>query len=159
MLVSQVLDSLGDARDAAGRQAWRAAYAAFGDADRTDLTAADLENYGEAAWWSGKIDEAVGHREKAFGAYSADGDTRGAARLAMTLAWDYEGKGAFAVAGGWMANAERLLADVPEAPEHGRLKLLHAMAMMFGGELDRGLELASEHGGHGLHERKPAVLG
>ena len=140
-LVSQVMDSLDEARSAASRQAWRAAYAAFGDADSTALSAADLENYGEAAWWSGKIDEAIGHREKAFAAYTADGDTRGAARLAMTLAWDYEGKGAFAVAGGWMANAERLLADVPEAPEHGRLKLLHAMATMFGGELESALVL------------------
>ena len=114
--MSQVLDSLEEARAAAGRQAWRAAYPAFGAADPTQLTAADLENYGEAAWWGGKIDEAIRHRERAFAAYSSEGDSRSAARLAMTLAWDYDGKGSFAVAGGWLANAERLLADLEEVP-------------------------------------------
>jgi class 3 adenylate cyclase len=139
--VSQVIDSLEDARAAAARQAWRAAYAAFGDADRTALTAADLEHYGEAAWWSGKIDEAIRHREKAFAAYSAEGDHRGAARLAIILAWDYEGKGSFAVAGGGLANADRLLADEPETPEHARLLLTHALTAMFEGQLERATEI------------------
>jgi class 3 adenylate cyclase len=141
--VSQVIDSpLDEARAAAGRQAWRAAYAAFGEADATALTAADLENFGEAAWWSGKIDEAIRLREKSFASYSSDGDGRGAARLAMTVAWDYEGKGSFAVAGGWLATAERVLAELDEAPEHGRLLLLHAFAAMFAeGDLDRATEL------------------
>jgi class 3 adenylate cyclase len=140
--VSQVIDSLDEARAAAGRQAWRAAYAAFGETDPTQLAAADLENYGEAAWWSGKIDEAIRHRERAFAAYSSEGDSRGAARLAMTLGWDYEGKGSFAVAGGWLANAERLLADLEEVPEHGRLLLMHAFETMFAqGEYQRATEL------------------
>jgi class 3 adenylate cyclase len=108
----------------------------------TQLSAADLENYGEAAWWSGKIDEAIRHRERAFAAYTSQGDTRGAARLALTLAWDHEGKGAFAVSGGWLASAERLLADLDEGPEHGRLLLTHALGAMFAeGELERAAEL------------------
>ena len=49
----------------------------------------------------------------------------------MTLAWDHEGKGSFAVAGGWLATAERLLADLDEAPEHGRLILMHALTALF----------------------------
>ena len=31
----------------------------FGGVDAQELTAADLESYGEAAWWSGKLDEAI----------------------------------------------------------------------------------------------------
>ena len=54
--MSQILDSLDDARAAATRQAWRAAYSAYGGADASALTASDLANFGEAAWWSGKID-------------------------------------------------------------------------------------------------------
>ena len=73
-VVSQILDSLDDARAAATRQAWRAAYSAYVGADAGALTASDLENFGEAAWWSGKIDEAIRHREKAFAAYTSDGD-------------------------------------------------------------------------------------
>ena len=144
--MSQVLDSpLDQARAAARRQAWRAAYAAFGDVDAAELSAADLENYGEAAWWSGKVDEAIRHREKAFAGYTSEGDTRGAARLAMTLAWDYEGKGSFAVSSGWMGTAERILADHEEVPEHARLLLLHAMAAMFAeGDLERAIQLFDE---------------
>ena len=143
--MTQVIDSLDEARAAAQRQAWRAAYAAFGEVDTTKLSAADLENYGEAAWWSGKVDEAIRHREKAFAGYTSEGDTRGAARLAMTLAWDYEGKGSFAVASGWMGTAERILTDHEEVPEHARLLLLHAMTAMFAeGDLERAVELFDE---------------
>ena len=144
-LVSQLMDSLEDARAAAGRQAWRVAYAAYAEVDSQELTAADLESYGEAAWWSGKLDEAIAYRERAYAAYSADDDTLGAARLALTLGWDYEGRGSFAVAGGWLANAERLLHELPEAPEHGRLLLTHALTAMFAeGDLETALRLFEE---------------
>ncbi len=131
MLVSQVIAPLDDARAAAARQAWRAAYTAFSEVDAETLAVADLESYGEAAWWSGKLDEAIAHRERAYAGYTAEGDLLGAARMALALCWDYEGRGSFAVARGWLASAERLLADLPEAPEHGRLQLMHALAAMF----------------------------
>ena len=142
--MTSVVQPLEEARAASGRQAWRAAYTAFLEADPAELSAADLENYGEAAWWSGKIDEAIRLRERAFAGYNAEGDALGAARLAITLAWDFEGKGSFAVAGGWLANAERLLADAPEAPEHAHLLLTQALGVMFGGELERAIELFDE---------------
>ena len=69
----------------------------------------------------------------------------GAARVALALCWDHEGRGSFAVAGGWLASAERLLADLPEAPEHGRLQLMHALAAMFAeGDFMRAAELFDE---------------
>jgi tetratricopeptide (TPR) repeat protein len=143
--VSQVLDTLEQARGAAAQQSWRAAYGAYGTVVASELTAADLESFGEAAWWSGRLDEAIRHREKAFAAYTSAGDARGAARMALTLAWDYEGKGSFAVAGGWLANAERLLADLEEVPEHGRLLLMHALAALFAeGDFDRAVALFDE---------------
>jgi class 3 adenylate cyclase/predicted negative regulator of RcsB-dependent stress response len=61
--------------------------------------------------------------------------------MALTVGWDYEGRGSFAVASGWLANAERLLADLPEAPEHGRLALIHGITAMFAeGDYDRAVE-------------------
>ena len=134
--MSQVLDSLGDARSAAARQAWRGAYTAYEGVDPAELTAADLEHYGEAAWWSGKIDEAIRHREKAFAAYTSAGDSRGAARLALTLAWDYEGKGSFAVSSGWFASADRLLAELDEGAEHAFLLLTKGLGAMVQGDLE-----------------------
>ena len=61
--MSQVIDVLEEARAAAGRQSWRAAYGAYSDVGDAPLTASDLESYGEAAWWSGKLDEAISLRE------------------------------------------------------------------------------------------------
>jgi class 3 adenylate cyclase len=139
--VSQVIDSLEDARAAATRQAWRASYTAYSTLD-DQLGPDDLENYGEAAWWSGKLDEAISHREQAYAAYTAERDVLGAARMALTLSWDYEGRGAFAVAGGWLATAERLLADQPEAAEHGRLHLIHGITALFAeGDYERAIQL------------------
>ena len=143
--MSQVIDSLEEARSAVARQAWRAAYEAFGGVEEDDLEIPDLEGYGEAAWWSGKLDEAIALRERAYTAYAAGGDTLGAARMALTLAWDYEGRGSFAVANGWLANAERLLDGLPEAPEHGRLLLMQAITALFAeGDLERGDALFDE---------------
>ncbi len=141
--MTELMTPLDDARAAAARQAWRAAYSAYSEVD-VDLAAADLESYGDAAWWSGKLDEAIAHRERAYAAYTADGDELSAARMALTLSWDYEGRGAFAVAGGWFASAERLLAELPEAPEHARLHMLNAMHALFGGELERAVTLCDE---------------
>ena len=139
--MSQVIDALVEARAAAGRQAWRAAYGAYTAVGDAELTPSDLENYGEAAWWSGKPDEAIALRERAYAGYTGENDELGAARMALTLSWDHDGRGSFAVAGGWLANAERLLAELPEAPEHGRMLLIHALKAMFAeGDLDKAVE-------------------
>jgi class 3 adenylate cyclase len=143
--MSQVVDALEEARAAAARQSWRAAYGAFGDAGDVALTASDLENFGEAAWWSGKLDEAISLREQAYSAYTAAGDLLGAARMALTIQWDYEARGSFAVANGWLAKAERLLADLPDAPEHARLRLIKALAAMFAqGDYELAITLFDE---------------
>jgi class 3 adenylate cyclase len=152
--MSQTVEPLEAARDAAGRHAWREAYDAYGDVGREGLTASDLESFGEAAWWRGKLDEAIGLRERAHAAFNGLGDKLGAARVALALAWDYEGRGSYSVAHGWLATAERLLDGLPEAPEHSRLALTHAVGALFGeGRIDdavllfeRAFELAQRVG-------------
>src|SRR5262245_36936343 len=150
--MSQVADALADARSAAGRQAWRSAFDAFAAVDDENLTASDLESYGEAAWWSGKLDEAIALRERAYAAYTAVGDLLGAARMALTLAWDYDFRGSFAVGAGWLANARRLLDDLPEAPEHARMALYSAFgALMAEADLEQALDMFD--GAFGLAKR------
>ncbi len=139
--MSQVIDTLEDARAAAGRQAWRAAFAAYGEVEAERFEATDLEAFGEAAWWSGKLDDAIALRERAYSAYAEAGDKRGAARLALTLSWDHTNRGAFAVARGWLANSERLLDGVPESSEHAQLQLTQALMVLFAGELDQAVEM------------------
>jgi class 3 adenylate cyclase/exonuclease VII small subunit len=139
--MSQVVDTRDTARAAAARGAWREAYARYADVDARELEPSDLESNGEAAWWSGRLDEAIALRERAHAAYAAAGDDLSAARLALTLSWDYEGRGAFAVSHGWFANAERLLEPLPEAPEHGWLLLTQALTKLF---VEGDLEAARE---------------
>ena len=99
--VPEVIDTLEVARDAAASQGWRKAYDAYAGLDTRELEPSDLESYGEAAWWSGKLDEAITLRERAYAAFTAEGNALASARMALTLSWDYEGRGAFSVASGW----------------------------------------------------------
>src|SRR5215211_7781538 len=152
--VAQAVDLLQAARDAAGRPAWRQAYEAYARVGREDLTPADLEQFAGAAWWNGKLDEAIDLRERAHAAYLSAGDAIRAARVALTLSHDHVGRGAFAVSHGWFAKAERLLSAEPESVEHARLTLTRGINGIFGGgdlreataELDRAFELAARFG-------------
>src|SRR4051812_4072219 len=152
--VSQVVDSRMEGREAALLHAWRSAYDAYSAADRAELTADDLELYADAAWWTGKIEEAIAMRERAYTGFTAAGDRRRAARMAITLNWDHVGRKAWAVAGGWLGNAERLLADLPDASEHGFLELTRGVSEILGGgniqqglaHLEQAIELARRYG-------------
>src|SRR4029453_8940606 len=142
------------ARKATGRHSWREAYEAYSGADESDLTPEDLEQFADAAWWTGKITEAIGLRERSYAGFSAAGDRLGAARLALTLSWDHMNRGAFAVSRGWFANAERLLEGQPEAPEHGVLALSPGITALFADgsiedalpELERAHDIAARSG-------------
>src|ERR671924_67728 len=119
--MSHVVDSLEAARAAAQRSRWRDAYDAYTAAPEDELTPEDVERFAESAWWMGRRDESVGLRQRAYAGYTAAGDKLPAARVAVTLFWDNMSNGAFAVARGWLAKAERLLEDLAETPVHGYL--------------------------------------
>ena len=139
--MSQVLDSVETARSASARYAWRASYDAYSATDLSELSSDDLERFGDAAWWTGKLDEAIRYRERAYAGYSAAGDKAAAARLALTLSWDHEGRGAYAVSQGWLATAERLLDGLPESADHGRILLTRALtALMAEGDFPTAFE-------------------
>ncbi len=118
------------ARNAAGRHAWRETYEAYADAGGADLAPDDLERYADAAWWTGRLDEAIALRERSYAGFSAAGDKPGAARLALTLSWDHLNRGAFAISRGWFANAERQLDGLPETAEHGYLSLSRGITLL-----------------------------
>jgi class 3 adenylate cyclase len=153
-IMSQVLDSLHAARGAAARHAWREAYDAYSNAERPDLTPADLESFADAAWWTGKLDEAIKLREDSYARFAAAGEKLSAARIALTLSWDHSGRGAFSVSHGWFASAERLLEGQPASVEHGLLTLTRAVNSLFGegdlpgavADFDRAFELGRRFG-------------
>jgi class 3 adenylate cyclase len=152
--VSQVADSLNAARTAAGSHAWREAYDAYAAADERELSPSDLERFADAAWWTGRLDQAISLRERAYAGFSGAGEKLDAARLALTLSWDHGGRGAFSVSHGWFANAERLLEGEPESVTHGLMALTRAVNAMFAeGDLaaatkdfDRAAELGERFG-------------
>ena len=63
--MSQVVRrSLAAGREAAARGAWQEAYDMLQPV-ASELGGDDLEALAEAAWWTGKLDEAIGLREQA----------------------------------------------------------------------------------------------
>jgi class 3 adenylate cyclase len=111
-------------RDAAARGSWREAHDLLIAADVAELSPEELELIGEATSWCGPTEPCIEARERAFGAYLANGDRRAAARLALALVRDYSLTQAGSVAAGWFKQAERLLEGEPECPEHGYLALI-----------------------------------
>ena len=141
--MAQVVDdSLEAGREAARHRAWRDAYDLLKAADEADegLTAEDLENLADAAWWTGRLDEAIALRERAYAASVETGEPRRAAMLATLLAMDYGLRGSLSVSSGWLARGERVLADEPEGVEHGHLALVRGINALDLGELDRAKE-------------------
>jgi class 3 adenylate cyclase len=139
--MSQVIDSLQTAREAAGRNAWREAYDAYSTVDAQDLPPRDLERFADSAWWTGRLDEAINLRERSYAGFASGGEKPRAARVALTLSWDHSGRGAFSVSHGWFANAERLLEGQRESVEHGLLALTRAVNALFAeGDLASAIE-------------------
>src|SRR5215218_7132220 len=166
--MSQVLDdSLNDGREAARKHAWRDAYELLQKADAAGLLGAeDLAHLGEAAWWTGRLEDAIDFRERAYAAHVEAGEPRRAALLAMMISGDHAKKGAVSVAGGWLSRATRLLADQPEGIEHGHLALARGTAAVMMGELKpaqedlaRAHERATRFGERKLEARAMVVEG
>lgn len=153
-----VEESREQARDAVSRGAWSDAYRLLLGLDGlAELSAEDLESLGEAASWTAGIDATIEARERAYAAWTATGNRRRAARLALQLTRDHEHKLADKVAAGWMARAVRLLADEPESPEHGYLRRWASLQALSEGDYDRAIALAREALEIGVRQNDPNV--
>jgi class 3 adenylate cyclase len=140
--MSHVVDDAREAgRDAAARGAWREAYDAL-LAAQGELEPEDLERLAEAAWWTGKLDESIERRERAYKAWLAAGEKRRAALVAIYISQDHFNKASLEMAAGWFANAERLLENEPESAEHGHLAVSRALTSMFEGSFDAAIACA-----------------
>ena len=141
-------------RAAAERQAWREAYEQLRRADEDGtLTGEDLQHLGEAAWWTGHLEEAIRFRERAYATFAGAGQSRQAGVLATVLSIDHLMRETMSVAGGWLARAESVLADEEEGPEHGYLALARGLNALHGladletatAEFGRANELAEQY--------------
>jgi class 3 adenylate cyclase len=143
--VTQVLETLEAGRQAATRYAWKDAFELLSAADTDSvLTANDIEMLAEAAWWTGRLEEALALRERAYAAHMKAGDKQGAARVALALTEDYGLKAAVSVANGWLHRAERLLESEEESIAHAHLAAAHSLNAQQMGDLDAGVANAEK---------------
>ena len=152
-------DALRLARQALEHRDWAQAYALFANVDaQTELDGAGLDGLAESAMWLGEYEASLAARQRAHSAFATEGSSRRSAAAAIALALHYAVRLRFAVAAGWYATAERLLADEVEGPEHGYLAWLAALmaigARQEGPALDsarRVFEIGQQTGDTSLH--------
>lgn len=120
--------------EAAGRRDWQAAYDAYTEV--AERTADDVEGLAEAAWWLGRMDEAIRLYTTAYKAHLVGDDRSGAARTAFLLAIHTRLVGEAAQSVGWMGRTQRILESLPEGVEHGYPLYLQIAGLMGGGQLD-----------------------
>ena len=128
------------AAQAASQRDWQASYDAY--AEIAEPTADDTEGLAEAAWWLGRMDEAIRLYTVAYKAHLDGGNNSGAARSAFLLAIHTRLVGEPAQSDGWMGRTQRILESLPEGVEHGYPLYLQIAGLMGGGQLDAALEAA-----------------
>jgi ATP/maltotriose-dependent transcriptional regulator MalT len=131
-----ISDSVAAGRAALERGAWEEARERFVLASRSEDSGEAWEGLGWAGYWLHDADTTLGARERAYQAYRASGDVRGAGRVAAWLAADFlEFRGDHAVANGWLERAHRLLDGVPAGADHGWLAVIEGSFELAAGEL------------------------
>jgi class 3 adenylate cyclase len=140
--MAQVVDDpIAAGREAARRHDWIEAYELLSAAEG-GLSGEDLEQLADAAYFSGRLSEALELRERIFREHLDAGSRLHAAGAAVRLSVDYMMKAAVPLANGWLAKADRLLAEEPESREHGQAALAHALQAETLGKIDEELEYA-----------------
>src|SRR5215216_6088211 len=106
---------------------WARARVAFDAALAVEEFPEALDGLGRALWWLRESEQAVVFRERAYSGFRRDGQLARAARISLWLSREYALVwGNEAAANGWLARAERLLADVAPGAERGWLELARA---------------------------------
>ena len=136
-----MIETLESGRAAFERHAWAEAIEAFSAADRDGgLAPDDLRSFGSALWWSARPDEATEAFERAFAGYQAAGRPGDAAEVAMELAYRAFRDLRAPVGGGWLGQAMRLLADLPESSSHAWLGVFQTFDAMAQTRYDETVE-------------------
>ncbi|MET0902317.1 MAG: LuxR C-terminal-related transcriptional regulator [Acidimicrobiales bacterium] len=127
-------------REAFERRAWGAAYEHLSGGG--ELGPEDLERLAIAANLTGHDAECLAAWEQAHEAFLRDGDARGAARCAFWTGFTLLLHGHMAQAGGWLARAERALAEVGECSTSGFLLVPVFLEALGSGQVDQARSLA-----------------
>ncbi|WP_277207280.1 LuxR C-terminal-related transcriptional regulator [Isoptericola croceus] len=101
----------------------------------------DLASLADAYWWLGSIDEYATTSEEVCRRRISTGDTPGAALAALEVGYSEAARGHGAAGSGWFARARRLLAQTPDAVEHGFLLTVDAYGALDAGDTTRADDL------------------
>ncbi|HET6380390.1 MAG TPA: adenylate/guanylate cyclase domain-containing protein [candidate division Zixibacteria bacterium] len=127
-------------RAALARHAWTEALEKLTRADAQEtLSPADVDAYADAAWWNGRLEQAIDLRERAYAAAIRAGLPVEAAKVAIKLARDNIYRSSDTMAGAWLQRAERLLSGMDESALHGWLAATAAFRAGVTGDVDRAL--------------------
>ena len=136
-------------RTALERGQWSAARSAFETAVEQAPTAEALLGLGEAVWWLGDVAASVRYRERAYAEFRRKKSLAQAAAVALRLSLTYRANlGNRAASAGWLARAERLVADFELAPLAGWVALMRAGATADPVEAERLAREALESARH-----------
>jgi len=133
-------------RTALAQQSWSQALEHLRRADaETDLSADDLQNLAEAAWWNGNMDECGDLLRRAYARYLQDQQPRRAAMIALKLAEHFFHKAARIVGAGWLKRADKLLHNAEDSLEFGYLlRFKTVVALEIDGNAETALRLAKQ---------------
>ncbi|GAB3264921.1 helix-turn-helix transcriptional regulator [Nocardioides dilutus] len=130
-----VVEELQRAREAFDRRDWVAAYEGLSAAGSDALLAADFADLATAAFLVGRHNDCIQALQRAYQAHVDAGDQPAAVRSAFWLAMTLMDRGERAVASGWIARAERLLAGFEEdTVEHGYVLFFRMLTHILGGD-------------------------
>jgi LuxR family transcriptional regulator, maltose regulon positive regulatory protein len=122
-----VADPLDTGREALSLGRWEEARTCFEAALAEGESAEAVEAMAMAAWWLDDARATIESRERAYRLYRERDDVKGAARMAIWLAWDYMAfRGEPAVANGWLQRAHRMLDEAELGREQGWLAIREA---------------------------------
>ena len=107
-------DQLREAERALEQAEWDRARQHFEAVLATADSAPAYEGLGLALWFLGEVAEGIAARERAFDAYAAEGRCSDAARVAVWVSNQHEIAGRSSAARGWLARAERAVAEVEQ---------------------------------------------
>jgi tetratricopeptide (TPR) repeat protein len=137
--------SLAAAREAFQHYRWEEAAGLLMEADaHQPLTPDDLLLLAEALMWANHHEQSFAAKERAYQSYLRSGEKRRAGYVAVLLTIHNANRLDMAVAGGWLAKAQRLLEAEPESREQGYLAFVLTLLKEAGGEWDTVLKLADQ---------------
>jgi DNA-binding CsgD family transcriptional regulator len=141
--VAEVVADIERGRQALARRAWGEAYELLADAPVSALSGRELNDLADAAWWTARLDQSIGIRQKAYAASVAEGDEIQAGGVALRLAIDHFTRGEPSVGAGWLGRAHRHLDRKPDCPEVGFMPVIESTVARYGGDLDGAVALAT----------------